>query len=385
MIAQFRIRWIRLVALLALVFLGAYAFRSQIFALFFRPGEPPQGTEGLRLADLSEEDIRVVATGLDTPWEIAFLPEGGMLVTERPGNLVEIQDGEQRRIEIPSVYEAGESGLMGLALHPDFAENRLLYVYYTTRQNGRTVNVVERYRFAGGQLSGRTLILGDIPGARFHDGGRIAFGPDGMLYITTGDAGDGSLSQLTSSLAGKILRLTPDGGVPPDNPFGNAVYSLGHRNPQGLTWDDRGRLWSTEHGPSGAQSGLDELNLIERGGNYGWPTIRADERREGMISPVAHSGPSYTWAPAGAAYWNGSVFFGGLRGEALYEARVDSYAPGSRVEVKVHFRGELGRIRAVRLGPDGLLYIGTSNRDGRGRPRSDDDRILALRPGVFRR
>ncbi|GIW52753.1 MAG: glucose sorbosone dehydrogenase [Gemmatimonadales bacterium] len=385
MIAQFRIRWIRLVALLALVFLGAYAFRSQIFALFFRPGEPPQGTGGLRLADLSEEDIRVVATGLDTPWEIAFLPEGGMLVTERPGNLVEIRDGEQRRVEIPSVYEAGESGLMGLALHPDFAENRLLYVYYTTRQDGRTVNVVERYRFAGGQLSDRTLILGDIPGARFHDGGRIAFGPDGMLYITTGDAGDGSLSQLTSSLAGKILRLTAGGGVPPDNPFGNAVYSLGHRNPQGLTWDDRGRLWSTEHGPSGAQSGLDELNLIERGGNYGWPTIRGDERREGMISPVAHSGPSYTWAPAGAAYWNGSVFFGGLRGEALYEARVDSYAPGSRVEVKVHFRGELGRIRAVRLGPDGLLYIGTSNRDGRGRPRSDDDRILALRPGVFRR
>jgi glucose/arabinose dehydrogenase len=385
MIPQLPVRRIRLPLLLAAVFLGAYAFRSQIFALFFRPGEPPQGTQGLRLSDLSPSDFQVVATGLDTPWEIAFLPDGGILVTERPGNLVEIRRGEQRRIQIPAVYEAGESGLMGLALHPDFAGNRWIYIYYTTREDGRTVNLVERYRFEGGRLSERKLILGEIPGARFHDGGRIAFGPDGMLYLTTGDAGDGSRAQLPASLAGKILRLTAEGTVPPDNPFGNAVYSLGHRNPQGLAWDDRGRLWSTEHGPSGAQSGWDELNLIERGGNYGWPTIRGDERREGMISPVAHSGPSYTWAPAGAAYWNGSVFFGGLRGEALYEVRVDSYTPGSRVDVKVHFRGELGRIRVVRLGPDGLLYLGTSNRDGRGRPRSEDDRILALRPGVFRR
>lgn len=385
MIARLPIRWIRLPALLAAVLLGAYAFRSQIFSLFFRPGEPPQGSEGLRLSDLSAGELQVVATGLDTPWEIGFLPGGGLLVTERPGSLVEIRQGAQRRIPLSSVYEAGESGLMGLALHPNFAENRWLYLYYTTRRDGRPVNVVERYRFADGALSDRTLILDDIPGARFHDGGRIAFGPDGMLYITTGDAGDGSLAQLTTSLAGKILRVTDEGRVPPDNPFANGVYSFGHRNPQGLAWDDRGRLWSTEHGPSGAQSGLDELNLIERGGNYGWPVIRGDQVREGMISPVVHSGDSYTWAPAGAAYWNGSVFFGGLRGEALYEVRVDSYTPGSQVQVKVHFRGELGRIRAVKLGPDGLLYIGTSNRDGRGRPRPDDDRILSIRPAAFRR
>jgi glucose/arabinose dehydrogenase len=368
-----------------MVLLGAYAFRSQIFAYFFRPGQPPQGTEGLKLSDLSPGDLQVVATGLDTPWEIVFLPEGGMLVTERPGYLVEIRQQEQRRIRIPAVYEVGEGGLMGLALHPDFVQNRWLYVYYTTRQGEHITNLVERYRFASGQLSGRTPILGDIPGARFHDGGRIAFGPDGMLYITTGDAGDGALAQIPSSLAGKILRVTAEGSVPPDNPLGDAVYSLGHRNPQGLAWDDRGRLWSTEHGPSGAHSGFDEFNLIEQGGNYGWPYIRGDEQRDGMISPVAHSGAAYTWAPAGAAYWNGSVFFGGLRGEALYEVRVDPYRPGSRLQVKVHFGGELGRIRAVKLGPDSLLYLGTSNRDGRGRPRPGDDRILSVRPSVFRR
>lgn len=383
--ASLRKAVLRIAASVVALSLVGYALRGQIFRLLFPPGRPPQGTEGLRLSDLSEGDLRTVVSDLDTPWEIAFLPDGRVLITERPGNLVVVRRGEVRRFQVPPVYEAGEGGLLGLALHPDFDTNHWIYLYYTTRQGDRLENVVERWRLSEQGLGDREIILSGIPGARFHDGGRIAFGPDRMLYVTTGDAGDGSLAQAPSSLAGKILRTTPDGGVPTDNPFGNPVYSLGHRNPQGLAWDDRGRLWSTEHGPSGVTSGFDELNLIERGANYGWPEIQGDERREGMRSPVAHSGPSYTWAPAGAAYWNGSVFFGGLRGEALYEARVDSYRPGARVQVKVHFRGELGRIRVVRLGPDGLLYLGTSNRDGRGRPRSGDDRILSLRPAAFRR
>ncbi|HWQ99627.1 MAG TPA: PQQ-dependent sugar dehydrogenase, partial [Candidatus Methylomirabilis sp.] len=207
-----------------------------------------------------------------------------------------------------------------------------------------------------------------------------AFGPDGKLYVTTGDAGRDRNAQDKTSLAGKILRLNDDGTVPDDNPFGTAVWSYGHRNPQGLVWDDQGRLWATEHGRSGILSGFDELNLIEKGKNYGWPAIQGDDKKEGLVTPVINSGANETWAPSGAVYVDGSVFFAGLRGETLYEARVND----TPVTLKKHLVGQYGRLRAVVLGPDGDLYLTTSNLDGRGTPVTDDDRIVRINPRLFR-
>lgn len=355
------------------------AFHGRPAPSFSADQLPPQQA-GLQRSDLPTEAITIIAEGLEAPWALAFLPDGSLLVTERPGRLLRLDGGERQRYEVPGVRQVGEGGLMGLALHPDFDSNRFIYVCLTAEGGRGLENRVERYRLEDG-LTGRTVIIDGIPGARYHDGCRLGFGPDGLLYITTGDAGRSDAAQDRSSLAGKILRLTPEGAVPADNPFGTAVYSYGHRNPQGLTWDDRGRLWSTEHGPSGGRSGFDELNLIEPGRNYGWPTIQGDGSAPGMERPKLHAGGN-TWGPGGAAYWNGRVFFGGLRGESLYEARLsESGAP----MLRRHFRGEFGRIRAVRVGPDGMLYFTTSNRDGRGRARSGDDKVLRLDPRVFDR
>jgi glucose/arabinose dehydrogenase len=376
-----RIRPVRILVA-AVIAAGGYVFRGYLTSLLFRAGEPPENALGLSLRDLGDSDLTVVARDLEVPWEIAFLPDGGLLVTERPGWLTRLVGDARRSFPVEGVHQAGESGLMGLALHPEFATNSLIYLYYTISGGRGLENRVVRYRLGSTGLTNPTVIVSGIPGERFHDGGRIAFGPDGSLYITTGDGTDGAIAQDRKSLGGKILRVTAEGAVPADNPFGNAVYSYGHRNPQGLAWGDRQRLWSTEHGRSVGGSGYDELNLIEKGANYGWPAAEGDQQLPGAVPPVLHSGPDYTWAPAGAAYAGGSVFFGGLRGEALYEARVrDEGAP----ELRVHFARELGRIRAVRVGPDGMLYFATSNRDGRGRPRAGDDQILRVNPQVFRR
>jgi glucose/arabinose dehydrogenase len=341
-----------------------------------RPASPRAGSSAPEQAPALE----VIAENLAIPWEIAFLPEGALLVTERPGRLLKV-DHTRTVIPIEGVRHVGEGGLLGLALHPDFAENHWLYLYLTTVSGSGLSNRVERYRLEGERLTERTIIIENIPGAQFHDGGRIAFGPDGLLYVTTGDAGNGANAQNRESLAGKILRLNDDGTVPPDNPFGTAIYSLGHRNPQGLAWDDAGRLWSTEHGRSGVRSGFDEINLIEAGKNYGWPGQEGDETADGMTAPLRHSGADATWAPAGAAFLDGSVFFTGLRGEALYEARLQSAAIE---DITAHFAGEFGRLRAAVLGPDGLLYVTTSNTDGRGRARERDDKIIRIDPAIFR-
>ncbi len=364
-----------LVGILVLVF---FIFREQIFRQFYKPN-PTSFKEGITSSARSGE-LEIIVENLHIPWEIAFLPDGDLLVTERPGILKRIGK-EQKTYIIEGVEHIGEGGLLGLALHPRFSENQWMYLYLTTKNGEGLINRVERYHLERDTLTEKTIIINNIPGAANHDGGRIAFGPDGYLYVTTGDAGKNNLAQDISSLAGKILRVKDDGSIPSDNPFGNAVYSYGHRNSQGLAWDDTGQLWATEHGRSGILSGLDELNLIEKGKNYGWSVIQGDETKANMESPITQSGPDETWAPAGATFWDGSVFFGGLRGEALYEANVINER---NVSIKVHFRKEFGRIRAVVLGPDTFLYLITSNTDGRGEIKTGDDKIIRINPLIFR-
>jgi len=355
-----------------------YINRDWLQRQLFKPTESSVQT-GIKDA-LNGSDISVMATGLQIPWEVIELPDGDLLVTERPGKLRRIGQGGQQVYEISGVQHVGEGGLLGLAIHPDYKNNKQLYIYLTSRQDGGLINRVERYRYENDSLTDRRVIVDNIPGASNHDGGRIAFGPDGKLYITTGDAGKPDLAQDRNSLAGKILRLNDDGSIPNDNPFNSAVYSLGHRNPQGIAWDSEGRLWSTEHGRSGVASGYDELNRVVKGGNYGWPVIQGDETAEGTIRPVAHSGADETWAPAGLAYHDGSLFFTGLRGETLYEAKIVS---ADSVNLTAHFRGQYGRLRAVTASDD-VLYVSTSNQDGRGTPQSGDDKILAIKRSLFK-
>ncbi len=335
---------------------------------------------GTQIANVrGSKAVKTVAAGLQIPWEIAILPNEDILVTERPGTLRRVT-GDGAIIKVDGVKHHGEGGLQGMTLHPNFAENQYIYLYMTTLRNDRLENRVVRYRYVDDELLEPTEVIAGIPGAKYHDGGRIEFGPDGKLYIATGDATSVGAAQDVNSLAGKILRIDDDGSIPEDNPFGNAVWSYGHRNPQGIAWDSEGRLWSTEHGRSVPKSGFDELNLIGRGLNYGWPDIQGDEERQNMLMPAVHSGPTETWAPAGMAYHNGSLFFAGLRGEALYEAELN----GSEVvDMKVHYYQDFGRLRAVYLGPDNYLYLTTSNTDGRGEPRDGDDKILRVNPAAL--
>ena len=359
-----------------------FLFREKLLSSLFTPRQaiPTNGTK-LISKESSLQDTEVVAQNLDIPWEIAFLQSGDLLVTERSGKLLKIGSETKVIKEIEGVRHVGEGGLLGLTLHPNFSVNNFIYLYSTTQDSNGISNRVERYRFSNDTLSERKVILEKIKGSSNHDGGRIAFGPDGYLYITTGDAETPNLAQDKNSLNGKILRIKDDGGIPEDNPFGNAVYSLGHRNPQGLAWDKNGTLWETEHGPSGIQTGNDEVNIIIKGGNYGWPTIKGDQTKEGLISPIIQSGTKDTWAPSGMAYYDGSLFFSGLRGEALYEAKIRN---GNKLDLLTHFKQEFGRIRAVVLGPDGYLYLSTSNQDGRGRVREGDDKIIKINPKIFR-
>lgn len=325
--------------------------------------------------NLSKAKFEVVATNLTVPWEIVFLPSGDMLVTQRSGELLRIGDQTKIIQKIQGVNHVGEGGLLGMALSRNFSEDGLLFLYLTSSENGNITNRVERYRLENDKLVEKKILLQGIKGATNHDGGRIAIGQDGYLYIATGDAENQQSSQDKGSLNGKILRITTDGDIPSNNPFGTAIYSLGHRNPQGLAWDIKGNLWASEHGPSGLASGFDEINLINAGSNYGWPLVTGDDSSEGLVSPVIHSGSSDTWAPSGMAYSDGSLYFSGLRGEALYQAKI---AQDGSLSLTEHFKGQFGRIRAVVIGPDGNLYFSTSNTDGRGNPDEDDDKIIKV-------
>ncbi len=343
-------------------------------------------------AQAPDFSIDVLARGLQAPWAIDFAPDGRMFITERPGRIRIVKDGRLQAEPWMTLEVAagGEAGLLGLALDPQFPANPFLYVAYTYRTSReRLENRLVRLREDGKTKTGMVdkVLVEGVAGAGNHDGGRIRFGPDGMLYWTMGDAQDTALAQNRSSLNGKILRLTRDGNVPRDNPLPNfLVFSYGHRNPQGLAWQPgTGRLYATEHGPSGFQGCCrDEVNFIEAGKNYGWPLIRGDEVREGMVSPVIHSGSQETWAPSGAAFvtggpWSGSLVFVGLRGQALYRLRLDPQDPRKAVQFERLLVQQFGRLRDVAYGPDGNLYLLTSNRDGRGSPHPDDDRLIRLR------
>ncbi|MBN1133477.1 MAG: PQQ-dependent sugar dehydrogenase [Methanosarcinaceae archaeon] len=317
-----------------------------------------------------------VAKGLDIPWSVDFLPDGSIIFTERPGRLKLITAGEGMEPEtlllINEVEHVGEGGLLGIALHPDFDSNGFVYVYYTYRKDGDLSNKVVRFTKKDKSLVEPLTIVDGIPGSSIHNGGRIKFGPDSLLYITTGDAAINSLAQDTNSLAGKILRLNDDGTIPELNPFPDSpVYSYGHRNPQGLAWDNKGRLFATEHG----SSARDEVNIIEAGKNYGWPTIRGEETVIGLESPLIQSGDD-TWAPSGVSYLDGSLYFGGLREQSLYEVPLDE----KTITINQHLQRNFGRIRDVVVGPDSFLYILTNNRDGRGIPSAEDDQIIRINP-----
>jgi|SRR3989344_308467 len=329
----------------------------------------PMSADGSR-SD-KEPQIEIIATGLKIPWDVDFLPTGEILVTERPGNLLIIGQ-DKKIIKVDGVRHVGEGGLLGIAVHPEFDRYKWIYLYLTSQTGSKITNRVERYVFAGNSLSERKVIIEGIAGSSVHDGGQLAFGPDEMLYISTGDANIQNLAQDKNSLNGKILRLHDDGSVPDDNPFGNAVYSYGHRNPQGLAWDDNSSLWAAEHGPSGLETGNDELNLIEKGKNYGWPVIRGQEAKAGMEKPVIESGRNETWAPSGLAFFAGRLYFAGLKGETLY-----AFNPGN-AELKKYFAGQYGRLRAVKTWLGGL-YFTTSNTDGRGNPTGGDDKLILIR------
>jgi glucose/arabinose dehydrogenase len=328
----------------------------------------------------------VVAAGLDVPWELVWAPDGRMFWTERPGTIrVMVQGVLQREpvISFPAPFVSeGEGGLLGLALDPDFAQNRFLYAYHTYREGGQVFNRVIRLRERNNRAIIDKVLIDRIPGGMIHNGGRIKIGPDRHLYITTGDGGVRQRAQDLSSLAGKILRIRLDGSLPPDNPFpGSPVYSYGHRNPQGLAWSPAsGALYSSEHGPSGH----DEINLIQPGGNYGWPVIQGDEQAPGMRPPLVHSGGN-TWAPAGMAFvttgpWASQLLVANLRGEQVLKIALSAENPAVAGDVSAFYRSRFGRIRDVAAAPDGTLYLLTSNRDGRGAERPGDDKIIRLTP-----
>jgi glucose/arabinose dehydrogenase len=334
--------------------------------------------ESSKSVEQTDNSIEILSDNLNIPWDLAFLPDNQILITERSGRLI-LLGNDKKIINVEGVTHIGEGGLLGMALHPDFNNNSLIYLYLTSSSDGKTVNRVERYKYNNHTLSERQVILEGILGSRNHDGGAIRFGPDKLLYITTGDAENPNLAQDSNSLNGKILRITDQGEIPADNPFGNAVYSLGHRNPQGLAWDDKGNLWETEHGRSGSESGYDEVNLIEKGANYGWPVIQGSEEKEDMKTPIIHSGKVNTWAPAGLEYLNGFLYFTGLRGESLYKAQI---VDGKMALFERRLEKVYGRLRAVKVGPDGMLYITTSNKDGRGNPKNNDDKLLRINPSL---
>jgi glucose/arabinose dehydrogenase len=341
--------------------------------------------------------VKALLTGLEIPWAVDLAPDGRLFITERPGRvrIARLEGTTATLLPAPwatlqvSATPNAERGMLGLALDPDFAKNGFVYLYYTYRSGGATLNRLVRMRDADGVGVEETVLLDGVPGSDSHDGGRVKFGPDGKLYITTGDAEVEQRAQNTSSLNGKILRLDRDGTIPTDDPFPNGVWSLGHRNVQGIAWHpDSGALYETEHGPSGFFPACcqDEVNLIEKGKNYGWPTVTGQPHDARFVDPIVWSGRTDTWAPSGAAFLThagplrGSFLFATLRGSHLHRV---VFAPDGRTVLFEErlLENQYGRLRDVFELPSGQLLVLTNNRDGRGRPAANDDRVLLVTLG----
>src|SRR6266568_5016005 len=377
---------------------GTVAVMVVIMLLALACSHPPpgRGAGEVETSTQSQTSFKVetVVSNLQVPWSIVWAPDGRMIFTERPGRVRVYENGKLRAeplYTVPDVEPKGESGLMSIALHPQFASNHLLYLSYAYSADGQRVRVV-RYRETPTGLTDRKVIIENIPAAQFHAGCRLRFGPDGKLYITTGDATERQLAQQLNSLAGKTLRLNDDGTVPSDNPFvgqSNAraeIWTYGNRNGQGIDFQPgTNLLFETEHGPSGfdGPGGGDEVNILERGKNYGWPVIHHRAAQAGMESPLLEYTPAC--APASGVFYRGSVFssfrnnffFGCLVGTRIIRVVLD----GRRVVSQENLlEKKYGRIRDIAEGPDGFIYFSTSNRDGRGSPASDDDRIMRLVP-----
>ncbi|GHH80536.1 oxidoreductase [Streptomyces sulfonofaciens] len=322
--------------------------------------------------------VRTLTEDLKSPWGLAELPDGDLLVSSRDeGTITRVDSDGGRKTEIgsvPGVSPAGEGGLLGIALSPSFASDHMVYAYFTTASDNRVVRMLyDEKREPGDQLGAPNTLLRGIPKGVVHNGGRIAFGPDGMLYAGTGESGERGRAQVRSDLGGKILRMTPDGRPAPGNPFRGApyVYSYGHRNVQGLAWDTHQRLWASEFG----QDTWDELNLIAPGDNYGWPEVEGRAGRKGFHDPVAQWRTSEA-SPSGVAFAEGSIWVAALRGERLWRVPLD----GTRVSAapQSFLKGTYGRLRTVAPADGDRLWLLTSETDTRGTPRKGDDRILEV-------
>ncbi|MCA9374059.1 MAG: PQQ-dependent sugar dehydrogenase [Candidatus Gracilibacteria bacterium] len=388
------------VSLLVLVG-GYYAFGYLGFWAvdYLEPGEEVildregQPVEVIHEDEIVDYEVEVFAENLFVPWSIVFTDSNRVLVTERNGSLRIIQNGillDEPLHTFSEVSLGGEEGLMGLALDPQYQQNKMIYLSYAYTQNGKMWVKVVRFVDEGDQLSNEEVLLDKIPAAQYHAGSRLRFGPDGKLYVTTGDATQKELAQNMDSLAGKILRMNRDGSIPDDNPFEDSyVYSLGHRNPQGIDWfPGSDVMYSTEHGPSvfDGPAGGDEVNVIVAGGNYGWPRVSHERNEEGLIAPEIVYTPAV--APGSGMFYTsevfpqfqGDFFFGMLKGEGIMRVRVQN-DDFSEVLLYEELEGiNFGRIRDVAQGPDGFIYFSTSNMDGRGNVQSGDDKILRLIP-----
>lgn len=368
-----------------------FGFSVVLLGLFACSPPQPGSRETAVVAVADPADAphyEVVGTGYEVPWGLDELPNGELVVAERNGtiSLLNPKNGEKTLLGQRPALDQGEGGLLGLAVDPDFSQTGWVYCYETHRESNRIV----RLKLADGQLAEEKILLDGIPKARFHNGGILRFGPDGWLYAGTGDGRNPEFAQDPESLAGKILRMTRDGQPAPGNPFGDLVYSSGHRNVQGLAWDSSGQLYATEHGPSGEINGWcchDEVNRIVAGGNYGWPKVIGSDDCADCIPPLAHSGRD-TWAPGGCIILRGSewenyegqLLLAALRGMHLRTFALQEQNTGRSGASSVWFPDELGRLRNVFQSSDGSVYFCSSNRDGRGRPLDGDDKIYRLIP-----
>ncbi len=351
------------------------AVTTLTFALFLltscttgndQPGEPASNETTAASSSLGEPEV--ISEGLEAPWSISFHDDTPLISERDSARIVELDDAGQARevATVDGVAPRGEGGLLGLAVKDDY-----LYAYFTAEDANR----IERFPITGNSgnlsLDEPEVVLDGIPAGSTHNGGRIAFGPDGLLYATAGDSGNREDAQDRESLSGKILRMTPEGDVPESNPFPDSlVYSYGHRNPQGLAWAEDGTLYASEFG----QNTWDELNVIEPGGNYGWPEVEGMGDRDEFINPVQQWEPSEA-SPSGIAVRDDTLFMANLRGARLHEIPLSNHA-----ESVEHFTDDYGRLRDVTVAPDGSLWVMTNNTDGRGDPSPEDDRILRFAP-----